>query len=186
MSSSLAFDFLSPRCQQFHDYWWRLNESSGQAVPYKADFNPAEIKPVLPYVLLHDLATPGKSLLRLVGTAIVDRMGINATGRDYLDFVSQERRDKAYRHLQTTSSLPCGMRVVIEGRYLSGRVNVSETVGYPLEAAGGASRYMIFVDDIVETMEYQDVSDKQLEYYRVRRRDYIDIGAGIPAVKPPE
>ncbi|MCZ4281273.1 PAS domain-containing protein [Kiloniella laminariae] len=186
MSSSLAFDFLSPRCQLFHDYWWRLKESSEQIVPHKSDFNPAAIKPVLPYVLLHDLTIPGKSLLRLVGTAIVDRMGIDATGRDYLDFVSPERRDKAYHHLQTTSSLPCGMRVVIEGRYQSGRVNVSETVGYPLEATGEAPRFMIFVDDIVETMEYQDVSDKQLEYYRVRRRDYIDIGAGIPTVKPSE
>lgn len=170
----------SPRCQRLHDYWWELKYSSGQTVPKKSDFNPAAVKTILSHILIHDLSTQGQSLLRLVGTGIVDRIGFDPTGRNYVEFVSEERRDDAYNELFKVASFPCGMRVILEGRYESGLAHVSETVGYPLASDNGDYHYLVFVDDVLENIEWHQNSDKQLNYHKVNQRDYIDIGFGTP------
>ncbi|MEH6629521.1 MAG: PAS domain-containing protein [Halopseudomonas aestusnigri] len=180
MKTGFSLEFESPRCGQLHDYWWELKHASDQAVPRKSDFNPAAIKNILPHILIHDLGTPGRSILRLVGTGIVERMGFDPTGHDYVEFVSDDRKEEAYNELFKTASFPCGMRVMIEGSYQSGEIHVSEALGYPLSADGDGHPLFVFVDDLIEKVEWHQKIDKQLEYYKIRQRDYIDIGFGIP------
>jgi len=180
MKTGISLNFVSPRCQRLHDYWWELKYSSDQAVPNKSDFNPAAVKNILPHILMHDLGTPGRSILRLVGTGIVERIGFDPTGRDYVEFVSEDRREEAYDELFKTASFPCGMRVIIEGRYESGQIHVSEALGYPLIADDDGHPLLVFVDDVIEKIGWQHKADKQIEYYKIRQRDYIDIGFGVP------
>ena len=180
MRTGLLLKFESSRCQRLHDYWWELKRACEQAVPKKSDFNPAAVKNILPHILMHDLGIPGRSILRLVGTGIVDRMGFDPTGKDYVEFVSEDRKESAYQELFKTASFPCGMKVIIEGRYESGQIHVSESLGYPLIADNDDRPLMVFVDDVIEKIEWHQKADKQVEYYKVRQRDYIDIGFGIP------
>ncbi|WP_421779475.1 PAS domain-containing protein [Kiloniella litopenaei] len=180
MKSVSSLGFTSPRCQRLHDYWWELKYSCGQTVPKKSDFNPAAIKDILSHILIHDLSKPGQSLLRLAGTGIVDRLGFDPTGRDYVEFVAEDRRDAAYNELYKVASFPCGMRVILEGRYQSGLVHISESVGYPLCSDSGDYHFLVFIDDVLENIERHQSPDKQLNYSKVNQRDYIDIGFGTP------
>ncbi|WP_417513294.1 PAS domain-containing protein [Minwuia sp.] len=171
---------IGAHCRRHHDYWWELRARSGDAIPTRGMFDPAQVKTVLPFVLLHDLSQPDKSILRLIGTAISERFGFDPTGRDYLEFVSEDRRATAYRALWNTATQPCGMRVVIEARYRSGKRTVGESMGYPLTGSRGQP-LMMFVDELIE----KDVHDldqraQPLDLFHVRERDFVDVGFGVP------
>jgi hypothetical protein len=74
------------RVQQLHDYWQR--KRGVRPMPARADIDPSEIKPLLPYVIIADVFTdPVRVRYRLAGTAICDAFGCNIAGRwlDELD-----------------------------------------------------------------------------------------------------
>jgi hypothetical protein len=173
--------FRSPRCQALSDYWWNLRAETPDGVPTRAMIDPGQIKPLLPYLLIHDLATLGKSILRLVGTAIAERFGLDPTGRDYLDFVSPERKADAYHHLHCTANHPCGMRVINRAHYLSGKRTVAEAVGFPLRHHNSGAPLMLFLDDLVEAPQYDlNPRERPVELFHVPERDYLDVGFGVP------
>jgi len=81
-SISAAFDLQAP-CDvdttALHAYW--RGKCRGRAMPARADIDPAEIKPLLPYVMLFDAATAERGArIRLLGEAIVQFAGRNRTG----------------------------------------------------------------------------------------------------------
>jgi len=173
--------FCSPRCQALSDYWWNLRAETPDSVPNRLMIDPGQIKPLLPYLLIHDLAIPGKSVLRLVGTAIAARFGRDPTGRDYLDFVSPERQADAYHHLHATATHPCGMRVINHARYQSGKWTVAEAVGFPLCHHGNGSPMMLFLDDLVEEAQYDmNQRERPVALFHIPEREYLDVGFGVP------
>jgi len=177
--------FRSPRCQALSDYWWNLRAETPDDVPTRAMIDPGQIKPLLPYLVIHDLATPGKSVLRLVGTAIAARFGVDPTGRNYLDFVSSERQAEAYHHLYSTATHPCGMRVINHARYQSGKWTIAESVGFPLRHHNTGGPLMLFLDDLVEEENYDlEQRRRPVELFHIPERDYLDVGFGVP--NPPD
>lgn len=63
-----------------HAYW--LAKRGDRAMPSRADIDPAEIKGLLPHVMLYDAAPATRYRIRLVGEAIVQFVGRNMTGHD--------------------------------------------------------------------------------------------------------
>jgi hypothetical protein len=75
----------STALRQFYRYW--DGKRGGRALPLKADIDPAEIKDVLPYVILSEVYdAPLRVRYRLVGTEIVRLRGREFTGK-WLDEV---------------------------------------------------------------------------------------------------
>lgn len=78
--------FQSPRLDALYRYWGsrRPEQASGaqpQILPRRADIDPADIKPLLPYLLLVDIhAAPFRVYYRLVGTAVAHFSGMDFTG----------------------------------------------------------------------------------------------------------
>jgi hypothetical protein len=70
----------SSRVRELYEYW---NAKRGdRAMPGREDIDPAEIKGLLPYVLLTDLHhDPLRVFFRLVGTAVAQAAGRDITGR---------------------------------------------------------------------------------------------------------
>ena len=66
--------------RQFHEYW-RLKRGD-RTLPSKSDLDPADIKDILPYVIIADVFDrPLRVRYRLVGTEIVKLRGREFTGR---------------------------------------------------------------------------------------------------------
>jgi len=66
--------------RQFHEYW--LVKRGDRALPSKSDIDPADIKDILPYVIIADVFDqPLRVRYRLVGTEIVKLRGREFTGR---------------------------------------------------------------------------------------------------------
>lgn len=70
----------SPRARALYEYW--ASKGGARRLPSRADIDPAEIKSLLPYILLTDLHhDPLRVFFRLVGTAVAEAVGRNITGQ---------------------------------------------------------------------------------------------------------
>lgn len=88
-----------------YDYW-HARRRAGE-IPDRADIDPLEIpRHILPYLMLVELVDgPSKARYRLIGTAIVERVGVDQTGMfvhetifgEYLDYIVDLQRE-ACRH----------------------------------------------------------------------------------------
>ena len=68
------------RVQRLADYW--QHKRGDRPMPARADIDPAEIKPLLPYLLIADVfADPVRVRYRLAGTAVCEAFGRNIAGR---------------------------------------------------------------------------------------------------------
>jgi hypothetical protein len=79
------------RIQQAYDYWRRI--AAGRAMPARKDLDPVDIPRLLPYVMLVEVEGPGRFRYRLIGTAIAQEQGVNATGR----YVGEAIKNPEYR-----------------------------------------------------------------------------------------
>jgi len=173
--------------EAFLDYWCSLPRPVN-GVPSQRDFDPTAIPALLPNILLHDLTAPGCSILRIVGTNLVDRFGFDATGRDYGEFVKPERRAVAISALQTVAHHPCGMHVHAQWQYHRGELRRTEGLGFPLVRRDGEGRLMMFLDVSIESIGYDDVKARDIIALGVSGRKMINIGFGVPdwSGDPPE
>lgn len=69
----------NPHLVALHEYW--LGKRDGRALPSRSDIDPAEIKPLLPHVMLYDADPASDFRIRLVGQSIVEFVGHNFTRR---------------------------------------------------------------------------------------------------------
>ncbi len=70
----------SARVRALYDYWCAVR--GDRRMPSRAEIDPAEIKELLPHLLLTDLSYPPlRVFFRLVGTAIVEAAHCDLTGR---------------------------------------------------------------------------------------------------------
>lgn len=73
----------SAMTRRVHEWW--MAHRGGSDVPDRGDFDPADFKDLLPYILISDVeAEPFRIRYRLVGTRAADATGFNIVGR-YLD-----------------------------------------------------------------------------------------------------
>jgi hypothetical protein len=69
----------SSRVQRLGDYWQR--KRGDRVMPARADIEPAQIKPLLPYLIIADVfADPVRVRYRLAGTAVCEAFGCNIAG----------------------------------------------------------------------------------------------------------
>lgn len=179
-------EFQTDRCRALYDYWTGLPKAPRGATPLKSALDPLAIPKLLPRVLLHDLRQPGRAILRLVGTGLVAQYGFDPTGHDYKRYVDPERWPSALGELVKVATHPCGMRVLTEHIHTGGEVHENEAVGLPLEADDGSGRFLLFVDEIVTAPRNINARRQPVERLVVKRRDYIDIGAGVPTAAEPD
>lgn len=86
----------SPRIRRFYEYW--NGKRGGRAMPSRADIDPAEIKDLLPGIILIDVRhDPLKLTYRLVGTNEVTARGSDPTGRDVATAIYAENPEEALR-----------------------------------------------------------------------------------------
>jgi hypothetical protein len=71
----------SPLIHRFHEYW-RVKLTAPNVLPLRTDFDPAELRELLPNLVIIDIERePLRFRYRLVGTRVVDFNGVEFTGR---------------------------------------------------------------------------------------------------------
>lgn len=67
------------RLIELYAYW--LGKQARRRMPSRGDIDPSEISPLLPHIMLIDVLSDERFRIRMVGTALDDATGVNATGR---------------------------------------------------------------------------------------------------------
>lgn len=102
--------FLSSRVTAFYAHWREL--CAGRSMPRRADFDPAAIRTLLPYLMLVDIVgQPGRARYRLVGTAVVEMAKLDFTGQfaDEMDFQETDDFDYAACYRQVVDARRPGL-----------------------------------------------------------------------------
>ncbi|NMM46285.1 PAS domain-containing protein [Rhodospirillaceae bacterium KN72] len=175
---------IHPRNKDFADYWLSLPRDG--LIPSRADFDPTDVPRLLPRFILHEVQDRKRIYIRLCGTALVRRHGADITGRDYLEFVPEERRAKALRGLLAAIDHPAGMIARMVIRTADGTAVPVESLGLPLlgkpdSVTGERPVLMLFHSVENVPLSYDPTTRTHLEEFGLSERIYLDIGNGTPA-----
>ena len=178
-NTAAASVFIARASGAWAAHWWSLPRDG--VVPLRSVFDPLDIPALIPHMLICDLSEPGMVRIRLMGTGMVSSFGFDPTGRNYLDLVAPERRAEAYAGFAVPAGHPCGMRVLGENRFESGKAMAVETLAMPFRRDDGAGMQLVFVGSNIDTSlgPWPDLG--RTVSFHVHERQFIDIGAGVPA-----
>ncbi|WP_395015544.1 PAS domain-containing protein [Dongia sp.] len=115
-SSAALDDVRSPRIRALYDYW--KSKCNDVVPPPRSAIEPAEIRPLLPYLLLTELtAAPFRISYRLVGTAVVRWHGEDFTGRDHgaVPSLAESGIEESYRQSVATRAPVFGRTALYAG-----------------------------------------------------------------------
>jgi hypothetical protein len=134
------FAIKDARLRRFYDYW--LSKCRPGRLPARADIDPVAIPDLLPWIMLID-PVPGPAgyrfRFRLVGTALVERGGRDATGKFY-DELFSARETARFTAIYTdviNSRQPHHYHADFDVQRLEGREHIRyERVLCPLAADG--------------------------------------------------
>jgi hypothetical protein len=172
-----AVDILcTANARRFFAYWDSLPKVDH--VPDRADFNPAAIHKLMPIVTLLEIMSPDRVEMRLVGTDLVERMGVDPTGQNYLDTFEPEGRKRYLDLINTQISHPCGRRSMLHTREASGILSTVEVLSLPMTHVRSGHPLIVSCFEPTQAVGFdaggravRDVDDVV----------WIDIGAGVPA-----
>lgn len=176
-----GIDFASDESRRFADYWNSLPRQ-GQ-VPVRGDFDPTAIKDLLPGIALFEVRSPDAVIVRLAGTKMVETLGQEVTGRNYLDLWSVAARPEVGKVLAAMVEQPCGLIVTMSNRTESGSEIRNVSVGFPLWNRTGELNLLVFQANNFEIPDLHDASSDQIVEMSIIRRAFIDIGAGRPVLR---
>ncbi|MEQ9518755.1 MAG: PAS domain-containing protein [Parvibaculum sp.] len=138
-----------------------------------------------------EMVAQERLLFRLAGENVLEKMGRNLVGRDFLDIIpSVIRRQSLAGHLDMQAK-PCGYFMIYENEYVGGQHAFAETLTLPLRKSPDApADYFLgfhIQNDVIGVNLYQKEPALIVGY---QLSSFVDIGFGIPdandlpAIKP--
>lgn len=171
--------FFDSANKDFFEYWQGLPRTG--LVPDKSHFLPEDVPELLPTITIYELASADYIYFRLSGTALDVRDGFNRTGKNYLDYVAPERKEKASEALWLLAKHPCAMRVVMTYTSTGGLVKKIESIGTPMIDSETGRKFLYYSSrELTPDANEIHVPEDKLKFITILRRDFIDIGAGVP------
>lgn len=163
--------------KRFFNYWDSLPKAG--LIPDRKSFNPAAIADLMSVVTIIEIWSRARIDLRLIGTAVAERMGFDPTGRNYLDFIAPEVRETFLRLIDAQISRPCGRVSVIRARSASGLIERSEALALPMFHERSGHYMIVACISPIEKLGYEPGGYEVLGYEDM---GWVDIGAGVPDV----
>lgn len=165
------------------DYYTGLYAQQG--MPVRSAIDPSGMRPCLPHMAIMDCDTPAQPRYRLAGESYIQLLGTNPTGKAYLDFVPPARHATAAEAYVACMTYRCGMltELVTTGRF--GQEVICEVVNLPACDDVDPTRPRFLYVTLVPQGDngWQSSRDTEFSKYReVRKRAFIDLGFGTPAL----
>jgi hypothetical protein len=163
------------------DYYAELRQQVG-GLPVKSAIDLARLKHCLPHMVVMDCANPADPHYRLAGESYIHLLGLNPTGRAYLDFVPQERQASASAAYVACMTHGCGMLTRLTTTNRFGHEVACEVVNLPVsdDSAPGRPRYL-YVTLVPEgDAGWEPQATGFSQYREVRERAFVDLGDGLP------
>jgi hypothetical protein len=144
----LSFAVRSADLRRLYDDW--QSSRRGRKFPARADFDPLDFKYILGSLSLIDvIGAPPRFRIRLHASNIVDRAGMDLTGK-FIDEMPAERRDKALAHYSRVLQERAPIAIAYEGEPIDERLWNCEILVLPLSSDGAN------VDMLISAFDWDD------------------------------
>ncbi|WP_299375987.1 PAS domain-containing protein [uncultured Kiloniella sp.] len=175
-------ELYHPKSQALLDHWLSLPREG--VLPLRSSFLPEKVPQILPSLIIYEMVAEDFIRFRLAGTAVRERMGFDPTGENYLNYVADERKEKASQSFFAVIDQPCGMRVISNHGMSTGRKMFLEVLMLPLKNDMSPNPIVLCQSNEIKPIEEEQIPDNaRVENITIVRRDFIDIGAGISDFK---
>jgi len=179
--SSSPCRFWTREAELFCRDYRRLQLETGQIVPPRKAFTPATARAPLPYLSILEFKSPQLLLVKLVGTAIVNRTRIDNTGRNMLDLMPPELRADAIAGFRELLDTPCGATYISHENYGDVAIPI-EILSFPFADAAGRPTLIISLSVETDRQELMLRGEDPMALSTIFSKRTIDLGAGAPAV----
>jgi hypothetical protein len=173
----------SRRSLEFESMWRGLPRQG--LLPYKRDFKPGGAASLLRYVMLLEVKfEPAPSLpIRLVGTALSERVQRDIKGHDYLEFLDQEYHGGAVASARLMFDRPCGLWQITPLHYERGIAQNVEVTAFPLLDEPHPFILVLTVprEEFVRPLS---PGDRAMLVETATEFEFIDVGNGVPDRRP--
>ena len=175
---AIAIQFQTAECGLFAEHYAALQRDTRWVMPPRKAFNPSQARALLPYVSLMELKDPQFALVRLVGTAIVNRTRIDSKGRNLLDLLPEQSREWSWDHLRRITETPCGSTFLSKEDYEHVSLLV-EVVSFPLADIDGVASFILSLAVEVDRQQLALRGSRAMQIGELSSYRHIDIGEGI-------
>lgn len=169
------------RLERLLDYWHSLPVPEGLNVPLKADFDPAAVVDLLPYMTIHERVSRYDMRTRLTGTAIDEILGVNYTDANLFDIFEEQTHDffaTLHDHMFGT---PCGSRIVRNVSLPDGSRFQIGSIHLPMAKDANTVNYLLTLMTPEPDFRVSGDGDDMIHVKHLRLfLKYIDLGYGVP------
>jgi len=177
-SGDMQLPILEPPSKELLDYWLKIR--GDDLVPLRSDLYPSDIQALLPRLMLLEYCAPDKLIYRLVGTGIVNRMGVELTGTNLFDTVIPKQLAMASYCYNAVRTHPCGLVLHMQMQSKYKAFFVAELIFLPLRDRQGEITQLVSSVSVLQRDARGTASDEQ-RAMKAFEAAFIDIGAGVPA-----
>jgi len=165
--------------QAFLTYWQSLRQLDELLVASE-DFLDNPHRQFSPNVIILDVYDDDV-IVRLVATAIVERWGVDLTGKSMFSARLPMKRNDTLFNYHSLIDHPCGLLSVNNTKTSVGRAVVSETLSVPLSVTAGRPKRLVTYSRLMTPMDEGEKSKEVADY---AHQTWVDIGAGVPDDAP--
>ncbi|OAB54846.1 hypothetical protein AY600_09405 [Phormidium willei BDU 130791] len=135
--------------------YWR-SKVDGLGPPRKAAIDPTEIPQLLPDLLIYERIAPDHFRVRVIGTRVTARIGVDPTGANIFELFSQRFKASVVAAMNRILDEPCVQITTVKDRFPSGRESLVEVVRLPLSDEVGVARYIISSTAELQPLTFSD------------------------------
>lgn len=142
---------IEQRVSAFVDTYRALCEKTGHVILPRRAMTMDAVYPFAPSLTIVELSEPDDWRVRLSGTAVCERMGVDVTGENALTALPIGERHRLKRLVARMFRKTCGLRALATESYSNGETSVLDTIALPLIGAEGQRMvvtYALVVRDI--------------------------------------
>ena len=162
--------------QAFFDLFKAIQAESGCLVPLRKSLTLPASKPFAPYLSILEMREPYVAIVRIIGTANVNRTRVDNTGKNWFDMFPAETRPDIWRAFWLILDTPRGSLVFAHEDYE--RSIGIEVLTFPFADDNGVPTYIV---STTTQLELRDLVLRGEDAMRPSLPDaeyFIDIGAG--------
>ncbi len=163
--------------QAFYDLFKSLQSETGQLVPPRKSFTLNASKPFAAYLSILEIREPYQAIVRLMGTANVNRTRIDNTGKNWFELFPAEAVPPIWRAFRLILDTPRGSLVFTYEQY--DRTIGIEVMTFPFADEKGTP---VFVVSTTTQLQLRDLilrGENSMRHPGMPDAEYfIDIGAG--------
>ena len=167
---------IEPACQALIKYWHSIR--GADAVPSRSDVRPGDLRKLLPSIMMLEYKPTGELIFRLVGSAIVDKLGTDFTGMNQFDLFPKGHRKPARERYLNVLNQPCGVHVHREMRSRYGAGFTADIVYLPLRDRSDAVSQLIGIAAVAGGRDCK--RDESASLTPQESFEYLDLGNGVP------